>query len=122
MGRIILVVFGLMALPAAAETRLMMVHQAGCHWCAQWHTDVGTEYPKTDEGQRAPLLLQELRAPLPDGVALDSRPTYTPTFVLLQNGAEIARLEGYPGEDFFWPLLAMMLEKLPAAGAETALR
>ncbi|MCV6598289.1 MAG: hypothetical protein OIF40_14535 [Mangrovicoccus sp.] len=99
--------------PALAETRLMMVEQSGCHWCVQWHKDVGPEYPKTAEGQRAPLLRQDLGAPLPDGVTLTSRATYTPTFVLLQDGAEIARLEGYPGEDFFWPLLGAMLDKLP---------
>lgn len=113
MGRIALLLLALCALPAWGETRLMMVEQPGCHWCAAWHTDIGTEFPKTGEGRRAPLLPQQLRAPLPDGVTLDSRPTYTPTFVLLHNGAEVARLEGYPGEDFFWPLLGAMLDRLP---------
>ena len=36
---------------------------------------------------------------------------YTPTFILVENGVEIARLEGYPGEDFFWMLLEEMLSK-----------
>ena len=38
---------------------------------------------------------------------------YTPTFVLIDDGREIARLIGYPGEDFFWPILADHLAKLP---------
>jgi hypothetical protein len=29
--------------------------------------------------------------------------------VLVENGAEIGRIEGYPGEDFFWGLLKQML-------------
>ena len=35
---------------------------------------------------------------------------YTPTFILVEGGQEIGRIEGYPGEDFFWGLLKMMLE------------
>ena len=36
-------------------------------------------------------------------------PVFTPTFVLVREGRELARIEGYPGEDFFWGLLAAML-------------
>ncbi len=36
---------------------------------------------------------------------------FTPTFVLVENGQELARIEGYPGEDFFWWLLTEMLSK-----------
>jgi hypothetical protein len=36
---------------------------------------------------------------------------FTPTFVLVEDGQELARIEGYPGEDFFWGLLARMLEE-----------
>ncbi len=97
--------------PAAAvgETRLMMVEQAGCSYCERWHAEVGPEYPITAEGLAAPLLPQDLRAPLPEGVTLISPPVFTPTFVLLVDGAEAGRIEGYPGEDFFWGLLGQML-------------
>ena len=36
---------------------------------------------------------------------------FTPTFVLVRDGQEIDRIEGYPGQDFFWSLLAMMLQR-----------
>jgi len=29
----------------------------------------------------------------------------------VENGQEIGRLEGYPGEDFFWPVIAQLLSK-----------
>jgi hypothetical protein len=35
--------------------------------------------------------------------------TFTPTFVLMVDGIEVSRIEGYPGEDFFWGLLERML-------------
>lgn len=96
---------------ACAETRLMMVEQAGCSYCAQWHAEVGPEYPKTPEGIAAPLMPQDLRAPLPAGVSLVSAPVFTPTFILLKDGQEQGRIEGYPSEDFFWPLLADLIEQ-----------
>lgn len=103
---------GMAALPdvAQADMQLMMVQQAGCAYCAAWHAEIGPEYPKTEEGRAAPLLRQDLRAALPDGVTLASPPVFTPTFILLKDGVETARIEGYPGEDFFWPLLGNMLK------------
>jgi hypothetical protein len=38
---------------------------------------------------------------------------YTPTFVLVDNGQEVGRIEGYPGDAFFWGLLERLLERLP---------
>lgn len=95
---------------AQPQFQLMMVEQAGCVYCAAWHGEVGPEYPKTTEGKAAPLVLQDLRSAVPAGITLARPPVFTPTFILLQNGTEIARLEGYPGEDFFWPLLGNMLQ------------
>lgn len=99
---------------AAAELRLMMIEQAGCIYCARWNEEVAPEYPLTDEGKAAPLFRQDLRTPLPAGITLSRPAVFTPTFVLLADGAESARIEGYPGEDFFWPLLGQMIAAAPA--------
>ncbi|WP_323371735.1 hypothetical protein [Anianabacter salinae] len=98
------------ALCAQAETRLLMAEEAGCMWCARWNAEVAPEYPLTAEGQAAPLLRVDIHDPLPDGITLDTRLHYTPTFVLIRDGQELARIEGYPGEDFFWGLLQRMLD------------
>lgn len=97
------------ALPASAEIELVMAETAGCKWCEQWNEDVATEYPFTAEGRAAPLRRIEMNAPLPDDLKFEGAVRYTPTFVLVRNGQEVARLEGYPGEDFFWGLLRRML-------------
>lgn len=104
----------ILPLAAPAEVRLMMVEQPGCTYCAVWNAEVAPEYPKTTEGKAAPLLRQDLRTPLPEGISLASPPIFTPTFILLNDGSEIDRIEGYPGEDFFWPILAQMIATLPA--------
>lgn len=110
---LLVLAFASAALPlrAAGDFRLVMVEQSGCSYCLQWHTEIGPIYPKTPEGAVAPLETVQLRAPLPDGIALNSPPVFTPTFILLRDGAEVGRIEGYPGEDFFWGLLGMMLRQ-----------
>lgn len=100
----------------AAELKLMMIEQAGCAYCARWNEEVAPEYPLTDEGKAAPLVRQNLRADLPEGVTLTRPPVFTPTFILLRDGVETDRIEGYPGEDFFWPMLAAMIAKAGAGG------
>lgn len=97
---------------ALAETVLLMFEQPGCIYCARWHAEVGPGYPLSTEGKAAPLVQLHLRAELPDGIVLASAPAFTPTFVLVHNGTEAGRIEGYPGADFFWPILAKMLQEV----------
>jgi hypothetical protein len=94
---------------ALAEPFLVMVEQPGCIYCERWDTEIGPAYPKTDEGKFAPLLRADLRQGPPEGITYARRVLFTPTFVLVNEGQEQARIEGYPGEDFFWPLLTKLL-------------
>ena len=96
------------ALVVAAE--LLMVREDNCPWCVVWDEEIGPIYPKTPEGKFAPLMHVDLGESIDDTRILKSV-IYTPTFILIENGVEIARLEGYPGEDFFWTLLEEMLSK-----------
>lgn len=98
----------ILALPASAEVNLVMVEEEGCIWCARWNRDVSVEYPKTAEGRAAPLRRVQIRD-IPDDLTLTSQPQFTPTFILVRDGVELSRLEGYAGEDFFWGLLDRML-------------
>jgi len=92
-----------------AETVLMMAEEPGCVWCAAWHRDIGPIYDKTGEGAAAPLRRVDITNPIPNDITLARTVNFTPTFVLLIDGSEVSRLEGYPGEDFFWGLLGVML-------------
>jgi len=88
-----------------------MAEEPGCIWCARWHHEIGPKYPKTSEGQAAPLRRINILDPIPDDIALSRRVNFTPTFILLVNGIEQSRIEGYPEEAFFWGLLGQMLEQ-----------
>ena len=97
-------------LPAAAETYLLMAEEAGCAWCARWDEEISHIYPKTAEGQTAPLQRYDLHGDTP-AVDFAQKVRFTPTFILINDGVEVGRIEGYPGEDFFWSLLEMMFER-----------
>jgi hypothetical protein len=111
--RLLVLVFVLLwsGLAAAAEARLVMAEAEGCIWCEKWNAQIGPIYIKTAEGQVAPLMMINARAEMPEGLTLKRPIVYTPTFILTVDGQEVERIEGYPGEDFFWGLLGMMLDQ-----------
>lgn len=103
---------------STVETRaaeLLMLEQPGCHWCERWNEEIGVAYPKTAEGKRAPLRRVDITQSWPEDLKNIRPERMTPTFILVEDGIEIDRLRGYPGEHFFWPLLESMLSKLPSS-------
>jgi hypothetical protein len=96
---------------AASDLRLLMFEQDGCIYCTRWEREIGVAYPNTEQGELAPLTRFNLRDDLPDDISLVRRAHITPTFVLLSDGAEVGRIEGHPGGDFFWFLLDELIEK-----------
>lgn len=104
---------GALANNAAAGTALIMVEEHGCPWCVRWSEEIGVVYPKTAEGQMAPLRRVDVHTRMPTDLAFLKPVYFTPTFVLISDGREVGRIQGYPGEDFFWALLQELLAKLP---------
>lgn len=101
----------------ARAAELVMFEESGCPWCRRWHAEVGVGYPKSEEGRRAPLRTVDLHGSRPADLAFINGLRASPTFVLIDDGREIGRIIGYPGADFFWGLLAQMLERVPVKGA-----
>jgi hypothetical protein len=98
--------FALKAIPSASaagaldgRTVLIMVDDPGCIYCAKWEREVEGGYRKSDEGAFAPL--EKRRKGHADLAGLISL-IYTPTFVLLRDGAEVGRIVGYAGSNWFW--------------------
>ena len=95
------------AAPAFAA-ELVMYRRVGCPYCEAFDREIAPAYPKTDIGKKLPLRQIDIHAG-DKSVILKSPVRYTPTFVLVENGQERARIEGYPGEFFFWPRLENLL-------------
>lgn len=94
----------------AAE--LVMFESPGCSWCDAWNREVGAIYDMTSEARLAPLRRVDLSGPRPDDLTGIVGIVYTPTFVLIEDGREVGRILGYPGESHFWGLLGIELGKL----------
>jgi len=95
----------------AAE--LVMFDDPDCVWCRRWLAEIGPGYPRTPEGRQAPLRRVAIRNQADAGVALARPVNVTPTFVLVEDEQEVGRIAGYPGSDFFYPMLDELLRKLP---------
>ncbi len=92
---------------SAAE--LVMFESELCEWCETWHAEIGGVYAKTSEGMAAPLRRIDIDAPRSGKLKSIRGIIYTPTFVLLHQGKEVGRINGYPGESHFWGLLDQLI-------------
>ncbi|MEP6067808.1 MAG: hypothetical protein ABJ246_18360 [Paracoccaceae bacterium] len=101
---------GLLPIAGQADPVLLMAEEDGCFWCARWNAEIGHIYPKTAEGRTAQLPRYDLPSETPD-VVFERSVRFTPTFILVEDGKEVGRIEGYPGQDFFWGLLSMMFQR-----------
>lgn len=102
----------LLSAPAAGAAELVMFEQKGCVWCQRFDREIAPAYEKTTEGQRAPLRRVDIAKPPPQDLTFIQRERFTPVFVLIDNGREFGRIRGYPGDTFFWGLLANLIERL----------
>ncbi len=112
------ILLGLSRPAAAAE--LIIFEEDGCLWCAAWQREIGESYHRTDEGRRAPLRRVDKFAERPADLTGIEGIHFTPTFVLVQNGAEVGRIVGYPGEHFFYPMLQKLLVRLDSGSESQA--
>jgi thioredoxin-related protein len=112
---------GMMTVALAATTtpaaELVMFERAGCVWCRTFDREIAPVYGRTEEGQRAPLRRVDTDRAIPADLAFIRAERLTPLFVLIDNGHEIGRIRGYPGEENFWGLLGVLVKQLDSPGS-----
>lgn len=111
-------IFALHLLTGASSSaaELVMFERAGCVWCARFDAEIAPIYPKTDESRTAPLRRIDLDRPRPADLAAIDPGAFTPTFVVIDEGREIGRIRGYPGDAFFFGLLDRILINAGSSG------
>ena len=111
--RVICLLLALLLAPLDARAaELVMFEQKSCVWCRKFDREIAPAYDKTAEGRRAPLRRHDFAKPLPADLSFVARERFTPVFVLVDAGREVGRIRGYPGETFFFGLLANLIERL----------
>ncbi len=108
-------VFAGFAFRPAPAAELVMFESSACEWCDLWDEEVGVVYGKTDEAKAAPLRRVSIHDPMPADLKEIQPVIFTPTFVLMDQGREIGRVTGYPGEASFWGLLEGLVGRLGQA-------
>lgn len=96
----------------AVAAQLLVVDQPNCPYCEQFDAEIAKAWPKTNEGQRAPLRRVALHDAWPEDLANVKPAMVTPTFILIDDGQEVDRLVGYPGNEAFWFLIGGIISQL----------
>ncbi len=100
----------------AGEAEMLMYRRDGCPWCLTWDRTILPAYPKTDIGRALPVRMIDMDGDEEPAVRLARPVRYSPTFVVVADGEEVGRIEGYPGEDFFWGLMGRLHREVEARG------
>lgn len=108
---VVFVLLAFIVAPASAA-QLLMIEKAGCEWCERWDEEIGIIYAKTSEGKRVPLERHEIGSLSATNYVLTRNVRYTPTFIVVEESKEVGRIEGYPGESFFWEMLDQILSTM----------
>ena len=119
---VVLLAAGILLSSNAGAFELIMFRRVGCPWCAAWDREIGPIYAKTELGQRIAIRLIDLDQRDAMKFKLESPVRFTPTFVLLDEDREIGRIEGYPGEDFFWVRLERLVPSPEKPGKDAVER
>ena len=98
--------------PAAAEARLVVYEIEGCATCAEFRRVVLPAYWGSRQAAELPIEIVDLNALGTNGHALRHRLDVVPTFVVMADGREIGRIEGYPGPDNFAVAIEVILTAL----------
>jgi len=86
----------------SSADQLLMITSEHCPWCEAFEEEVGSGYHRTAEAQHLPLYRLDIDPDLPESLDIKSPASFTPTFIIIKNKREIARIEGYPGSELFW--------------------
>ncbi len=111
-GAVLLVVALFATATPSRAAELVMFESDTCGWCELWHEEIGVVYAKTSEGRILPLRRVDVDDNRPADLTPVRRVVYTPTFVVMNDGREVGRILGYPGEDFFWPMLGQIIDRM----------
>ncbi len=86
---------------AQAEMRLFMFEIADCAACDRFHAEALQEYWNSEASRTLPLTIVDLNTLGTAAQPLRSPIDVVPTFVVMRDGREVARLSGYPGRQAF---------------------
>ncbi len=96
---------------------LIFFYSPGCMYCQMWEEEILPIYDKSEEGKRLPLRRVNIDKGMPQNLKHLTTPTFTPTFVVVDNNnQEAGRILGY-NREFFWGFLQKFIRVLDQKAA-----
>jgi len=92
---------------------LIVIEARGCPMCQLFRDEIAPAYRATARAKQAPLRFVNVSFTDPDTLNLAAPVEIVPTVILMRDGAEIDRLEGYTGPELFMSVVGRMLGDTP---------
>lgn len=102
---------GLGEVAPAGTLELLVFEVEGCTYCDVMRRDVLPRYRSAPVGAEAPMRFVDINKVDTDTLALRGALRVVPTVVLMKDGKEVERIDGYTGPETFFQLVARMLDK-----------
>ena len=100
-----------MSATASWAAQLVYVQWDKCGYCLRFNREMAGAYAASAAGRKFPLRWVDVLGGWPADLKHVSRPSYTPVFILVENGREIGRFDGYAGPQTFKRNLQSLLQK-----------
>ncbi|WP_119392425.1 transcriptional regulator [Taklimakanibacter lacteus] len=97
--------------PAASAAQLVYVEWKDCGYCKVFNRQMIWAYGSSAVGRKVPLRRVNILGRWPADLKRVSRPSYTPVFILVENGREIGRFAGYTSPQGFTSSLQGLLKR-----------
>ena len=81
---------------AVPRAEVLVFEAAGCRYCVAFRDNLGARYLSSTTNTAAPLRYIDATRLDPNAFQLRTEITIVPTIVLMQDGREVDRVEGYP--------------------------
>lgn len=90
---------------------LIVFEHADCTYCRVFRTAILPRYKENGQDARAPIRFVRVEHADLSAWNLRGRISMVPTFVLMQEGQEVGRIEGYWAPDNFFRMVATILSR-----------
>jgi hypothetical protein len=105
------IAFTVFFVPAASAAQLVYVEWTDCGICKMFNRQMAWAYPSSAIGKKVPLRRVNILNRWPADLKQVNRPSYTPVFILVDNGREVGRFDGYNNPQGFARNLQRLLQR-----------
>lgn len=99
--------------PVASAAQLVYVEWKDCGYCKSFNRQMAWAYASSAIGKKVPLRRVDILRRWPADLKQVKPPSYTPVFILVENGREVGRFDGYTSPQVFTRKLKELLQRRP---------